>query len=227
MLNLKTLNPIVITKLSPEEIKERLGRNLPGADAQWRMAPAGRPTNLIDGARKAAVLIPLVLTDNSPSVILIQRSEYAGVHSGQFAFPGGKFDEGEDLPSKVALREAEEEIGLRAEHCSILGNLSSLYIPVSRMHVFPVVGSIGNIVNLTRNEREVHAIYTIPLAHFFVPENIGIFELPTIQKSVPGFRLESGILWGATAMMLSELLDVLEPKLWRQLSQGNFDNNKQ
>ena len=225
MLNLKTLKSIVIRKLSPEEIRERLERNLPGAEAQWRMAPAGRPTNLINGAQKAAVLIPLVLTDNSPSVILIQRTEYAGVHSGQFAFPGGKFDEGEDLPSKVALREAEEEIGLRAEHCSILGHLSSLYIPVSQMHVFPVVGSISSATNLTRNEREVQAIHTIPLVHFFVPENIGIFEPPSIQRSVPGFRLESGILWGATAMMLSELLDVLEPKLWRQLSERYLNND--
>ena len=225
MLNLKTLKSIVIRKLSPEEIRERLERNLPGAEAQWRMAPAGRPTNLINGAQKAAVLIPLVLTDNSPSVILIQRTEYAGVHSGQFAFPGGKFDEGEDLPSKVALREAEEEIGLRAEHCSILGHLSSLYIPVSQMHVFPVVGSISSATNLTRNEREVQAIHTIPLVHFFVPENIGIFEPTSIQRSVPGFRLESGILWGATAMMLSELLDVLEPKLWRQLSERYLNND--
>jgi 8-oxo-dGTP pyrophosphatase MutT (NUDIX family) len=212
---------------SSEKIKERLELGLPGAEAQWRMAPAGRSSTQNIDSRKAAVLIPLLLDIESPSVILIQRTEYLGVHSGQFAFPGGKFDEGEDNPSKVALREAEEEIGLRSEHCSILGKLSSMYIPVSRMHVFPVVGSISSATNLTRNEREVQAIHTIPLAHFFISENIGIFEPPTIHRSVPGFRLESGILWGATAMMLSELLEVLEPELWRQLSQGNFDDYKQ
>ena len=227
MLNLKTLKSIVIRKLSPEEIRERLGRNLPGAEAQWRMAPAGRPTNLIHDAQKAAVLIPLVLTDNSPSVILIQRTEYAGAHSGQFAFPGGKFDEGEEFPSQVALRELEEEIGVRAHSCKVLGELSSLFIPVSGMHVFPVVAALDAGVDFVRNEREVHAIHRVQLTHFFAPENSGIYNVNQLKRTVPGFRLESGIVWGATAMMLSELLAVLEPELWSQLSKSNFNDYEQ
>lgn len=211
--------------LTATEIKKRLELVLPGAEAQWRMAPAGRSAAKDEDSRRAAVLIPLILEAETPKVILIQRAEYVGVHSGQFAFPGGKFDDGEQLPSAVALREAEEEIGLRPEHCSILGNLSSLYIPVSKMLVYPVVASLRNELVLERNKREVHAIHPVPIAHFLQKENVGTFHLPEINRRVPGFRMVSGVLWGATAMMLSELLDVLEPELWSQLSKRNFDND--
>lgn len=225
MLNLKSYKTSVQTNYSPEEIKQRLGLYLPGHEAQWRMAPAGRPSKVDQQARKAAVLVPLVLQENSSELVLIQRTTYAGVHSAQFAFPGGKFDEGEEFPSQVALREVEEEIGVRAHNCTILGELSSLYIPVSGMHVFPIVAALYAGVDFVRNEREVHAIHRVPLAHFFAPENSGIYNIKPLNRTVPGFRLETGIVWGATAMMLSELLAVLEPDLWSELSKRNLNNN--
>ena len=225
MLNLKSYKTAVQTNYSPVEIKKRLELNLPGLEAQWRMAPAGRPSLVDTQARKAAVLIPLVLQENLNELVLIQRTEYAGVHSAQFAFPGGKFDEGEELPSQVALREVEEEIGVRAENCSVLGELSSLYIPVSGMHVFPVVAAIDAGIDFVLNEREVHAIHRVPLAHFFAPENSGVYKVNQLNRTVPGFRLETGIVWGATAMMLSELLAVLEPELWSELSKRHFNND--
>lgn len=187
--------------------------------------PAGRPSMVYEQARKAAVLIPLVLQENSNELVLIQRTEYAGVHSAQFAFPGGKFDEGEELPSQVALREVEEEIGVRAHSCSVLGELSSLYIPVSGMHVFPVVAAIDAGIDFVRNEREVQAIHRVPLVHFFAPENSGVYKVNQLNRTVPGFRLETGIVWGATAMMLSELLAVLEPELWSELSKRHFNDD--
>lgn len=213
------------SRLSAEEIKNRLAQNLPGVEAQWRMAPQGRPSMVDANARKAAVLIPLVLRENSTNLVLIQRTSYAGVHSGQFAFPGGKFDEGESHPAIVALREAEEEIGLQSNACRVLGELSSLYIPVSGMHVYPVVAEIAYGTDFVRNEREVHAIHSVPLAHFLEPQNSGVYNIRQIDRTVPGFRLETGIVWGATAMMLSELLAVLEPELWSELSKRDFDND--
>ncbi|MFN5372447.1 MAG: NUDIX hydrolase [Bacteroidia bacterium] len=214
-------------RITEAEIKKRLDSELPGADAQWRLAPLGRSQAIPIDAQKAAVLVPLVLEEDHTSVILIRRTEYIGVHSGQLAFPGGKFDRGEENAYQVALREAREEIGLMEHQCSIVGNLSPLYIPVSGMHVFPVVATLHENLFLQKNEREVEDIYQIPLTNFLDERRLGKFELPGIHRSVPGFKLETGILWGATAMMLSELLEILEPELWSKLSKGNFNNNEQ
>jgi 8-oxo-dGTP pyrophosphatase MutT (NUDIX family) len=214
-------------RFTAEDIKSRLTCALPGAEAQWRLAPLGRSQALPTNAQKAAVLVPLVLEANQTSVILIRRTEYNGAHSGQLAFPGGKFDAGEEHAEHVALREAREEIGLMEHQCRIVGHLSSLYIPVSGMHVFPVVATLNENLSLLKNEREVEEIHQIPLVSFLEETRLGKFNLPEINRSVPGFKLETGILWGATAMMVSELLDVLLPNLWRQLSQRYFNNDEQ
>ena len=212
-------------RFTEQEIKKRLEYRPWGVEAQWRLAPAGRSQTLPIDAQKAAVLILLMLEEEHTSLIIIRRTEYHGVHSGQLAFPGGKFDPGEEHAEQVALREAREEIGLLEHQCSIVGSLNPLYIPVSGMCVFPVVATASNNLMLQKNEREVEEIHQIPLAQFLEHQRLGKFDIPGLNRNVPGFKLETGILWGATAMMLSELLDALEPQLWRQLSERYLNND--
>lgn len=213
-------------RLSEDWIKQQLESDLPGFEAQRKMAPLRRIKAFPHDAQKAAVLVPLVLGIEHTSVILIRRTKYSGAHSGQLAFPGGKFDLGEVHAEHVALREAREEIGLMENQCRIVGNLSPVYIPVSGMHVFPVVATLSENLLLQKNEREVEEIHQIPLRNFLEEKRLGKFELPDLNRSVPGIRLETGILWGATAMMISELLEVLVPDLWRQLSERYFNDYK-
>jgi 8-oxo-dGTP pyrophosphatase MutT (NUDIX family) len=202
----------VITK---KELIKYLQNDLPGESAQWKMAPVGRRSfnkaNDIN-YKMAAVLIAFQNSEAEPHLILTLRSEYDGVHSAQVSFPGGKFDSDETDAVKVALREMEEETGVHSDRVEILGVLSPLYIPVSGMLVQPVVGWIENITPFNPDPREVQRIMQVSFSQLISVKREFANDLIPSRKdlsSIPYFNLDSERVWGATAMMLSELLELL------------------
>ena len=192
--------------------------DLPGEAAQFRMAPMARKRisemPLGDNSiRKAAVMIPLFKNLETDCLLLTVRSTYEGVHSGQVSFPGGKFDENENDPIQVALREMEEEVGIRADQVQIIGMLSPLYIPVSKMHVQPVIAWVHD-ANWIANRYEVAQLLEVPIHQLFQTNAIKKKSMEFrhgMPVDVPYFDIQGHVVWGATAMMLREIGEIIKP----------------
>jgi 8-oxo-dGTP pyrophosphatase MutT (NUDIX family) len=207
--------------LTWEEITERIKHKLPGETAQWRMAPLGRvkvqdESLSILGFKESAVLVPFVLRESGWSLLLTMRSTYDGVHSAQISFPGGKFEEGETYAEQVAVREAGEELGIHPLEIEIVGRLSPLTIPVSRMRVQPIVAKVSRETPYTPDPREVGDVLEIPMHYLANPlniKNVTVKVQGDYRMNVPAFDLGGSVIWGATAMMISELLAMLYPDL--------------
>ena len=128
-------------------LKKRFKIELPGEEAQFSMAPFSRERireipKQNYSPKLSAVLILLFPHNNSINTVLIQRPEYAGIHSGQIAFPGGKFEDDDIELSRTALRETSEEIGIITENIEIIGSLTDIYITPSNFLVRPFVASV-------------------------------------------------------------------------------------
>jgi 8-oxo-dGTP pyrophosphatase MutT (NUDIX family) len=196
-----------------DKLRQKLAEALPGAEAQLQMAPIGRrvlpPTDA--EFRKSAVLIPLLQQEGKTTIVLTRRAEYPGVHSGQISFPGGKFEHGEADPIQVAKREAEEEIGLPGGRVEVLGMMSELYIPVSKMLVYPVLAKITKPNRWLADPREVNEVLEVPMEFFQNPRNLISYTIKHSENlvEVPAFDWQPIPIWGATAMMISELLEII------------------
>jgi 8-oxo-dGTP pyrophosphatase MutT (NUDIX family) len=177
-----------------------------------RMAPDPRPESerILDpdlDCRHAAVLTLLYPGPEGLSLVLTRRTEAVENHRGQISFPGGSLDPGETVEA-AALREAQEELGIEPGEPEILGRLSPLYIPHSGFCVFPVVAYLARRPHFSANPHEVAEVIEIPLAHLLTPATCceETWELRGVQAHVPFYAVGSNKVWGATAMMLSELL---------------------
>ena len=206
----------------PDLLKSRLERPLPGADAQYRLAPFHRKPeelNVFDpaGYRPSAVMVLLCRRNEGRWMIpLTLRSEYQGAHSAQVSLPGGKFDEEDGDLVNTALRECGEEIGL-TENISVIGKLSPLHIPVSRFMVQPIVGVLqANDWIYRSHEREVKAIIELSV-DALLDDGIlvrGEVDAPGRGRiPAPYFFYEHQKIWGATAMILSELKQLMKEAL--------------
>ena len=218
-------------KLSPAEVQRKLSLGLPGPSAQWLMAPANRPQQSAEQElyTRSAVLIILLFGGNVPEIVFIQRARYDGVHSGQISFPGGKFEPDEHSAAEVALREANEEIGIKRSDVEILGALSPLHIPVSKMRVEPVLAVSERMPQFVRNEREVEEIMIQSLDFFLQSNNLIAYELKQLvgeKRKVPAFNTKPVPIWGATAMIMSEVLSLLYDAHWLHVAQRNFYKNQ-
>jgi len=157
-------------------------------------------------ARLAAVLVALYpLAGGEAAFALIKRQPDDTVHSAQISLPGGRIEDHDSSMEDAALREAQEEIHIQAENVRILGRLSSLYIPPSKHLVHPVIGILENRPPLRPNPREVAAILEIPLEALLAP----IHSEKRTDWIVPYFLMGGEKVWGATAMILSELRTIL------------------
>ncbi len=203
-----------------EQIRERLSQPLPGRDAQLRMAFARRAEELRLnpvtplGARVACVTLLLWQNEQDWHTVLIQRTTNPlDMHSGQVSFPGGKFEKSDLSLSHTAQREAQEEIGVAADQLEMIGQLTELYIPVSNFIVHPFVGVLSGAPNFSPQPGEVETILTPALKHFQQAENKGFKELVVgtgiLLKDVPCYIVEERAVWGATAMIMSEFLELL------------------
>jgi len=201
-------------------LRTRLAGPLPGREAQFKMAGLRRLQELGPNpappadARVACVLNLLYWHEEDWRTILIQRTENPrDRHSGQVSFPGGRWEERDGELANVALRETEEEIGVPAQHIEILGRLTDLYIPVSNFLVHPFVGILHGAPEFVPQPGEVEAVLTPSLSVFQSPENLKRIDLTLQQgitlKDVPYFDVHGRIVWGATAMIMSEFLELV------------------
>ncbi len=194
-----------------------LNQPLPGKKAHHLMSPL--PVDLerfeFDTQKihlKGSVLILLYPQGKDAFFPLIKRPVYQGVHSGQIAFPGGKMEPSDADEIQTALREASEEVGIYPDQVRVLGKMSDLYIPASNFLVSPILGFSETIPQFIPEEREVARIIPTPLRNLFLPEFCKRKTLeitPNIKIDTPYFEVEKEVVWGATAMILSELLQIM------------------
>lgn len=176
---------------------------------ELRLNPAPPPD-----ARVACVLNLLHRHEGHWRTVLIQRTvNPRDRHSGQVSFPGGRFEENDGELVNVALREAHEEVGVSPLEVEVLGRLTELYIPVSNFVVHPFVGVLLGVPDFRPQAGEVESILTPPIHLFASPENRKMTDLTVAHgvtlKGVPYFDVEGRVVWGATAMIMSEFLEVM------------------
>lgn len=200
------------------KIQTNLKRPLPGKTVQDKMSHAIRKhaTLIPKDARIACVLGLLYPKNEEWHIILIERqsSHPDDKHGGQISFPGGMQEPTDSSLEDTALRETFEEVGIPIEEIKILGPTTSLYIPVSNFQVFPFLAYLEKTPVFQPQPSEVKSILEVPLSHFAKPETLKTTDMKVSKnmalKNVPYYDVEGHILWGATAMMIREMLEVME-----------------
>lgn len=196
---------------------------LPGEESQVKMSPAYRvqlmeaQRRLQKYARKAGVMA-LFYPDkhHHTYLILILRKTYSGVHSAQVGFPGGKLEPEDPSLEYAALRETFEEVGVPISEVKVVKAMTSMYIPPSNFMVYPFIGIAHKTPHFLKQDDEVEALIEVALPDFLDDANVGSQMLMTSlgkKVEVPIFKLEGHTVWGATAMMLCEIKDLLKKVL--------------
>lgn len=170
--------------------------------------PAGQ-TSFVDAESSENSSPPL----STLKIVFIRRGEYVGIHSGQIAFPGGRYEDDDADLCETAMREAEEEIGVSRDSYEIIGQLSDLYVPPSNFLVRAFVAYAPRRPSYIPDPREVQEVIELDFSHFFNSTNIKVKDFPAHNSvnntSAPYFDVEGVTIWGATAMMLTELVDLI------------------
>lgn len=192
-------------------LQDRIQSGLPGILAHRTMAPATRQLKNFDendypDAKKGAVLVLFYPVADAVHMVFIKRPSYDGVHSGQVAFPGGKIEEGE-TPAVAALRETREEIGVAENTITVFAQLSNLYIPPSNFFVFPFLGFTSQRPQFLPDKNEVEYLIESPVEIILDPSIKGMMEIerPDGVMQAPYYLISDQKVWGATAIILSEL----------------------
>ena len=200
--------------------------NLNSKTSQLKLAPSFRKefiklnSNKLLNSKKAAVIAALYPDNNNfIRLILILRNTYKGVHSNQVGFPGGRVEQDDKTLFDTAIRETFEEIGVIVEKDGLIRELQELYIPPSNFNVYPFLVFLNQPPSFVKDYKEVKEIITIDLesllnceiSQTLIPIPVKLNELNT-QKDVhvPTFKLASYNVWGATAMILSEIRDLIK-----------------
>lgn len=193
---------------------------LPGESVQFKMAPMERLQEMkrvatnINLAKRAGVMSLFYPSQNNETrLILILRKTYNGVHSAQVSFPGGKLEIGDNTIQDAAIRETEEELGVSRRNILVIKKLTEIYIPPSNFFVQPFLGITKELPKFVPQEDEVEALIEVRLQDFMNDMNITTQILSTSYATnleVPAFKLNGHIVWGATAMMLNEVRELLK-----------------
>jgi len=202
-------------QIDPDALSRRLQGTKPGLSAQLRMVPLPPPTtktyaDVGDDCLQAAVLALIYPRAGSPHLVLIRRTSTVLHHKDQIGFPGGQSEPGESL-EQTALREAQEEIGLDPASVRILGPLTPLYVFPSRFCVHPLVGIVDSAPFFLPFPGEVAGIIEASLEALLDPNTVKreIWNIRGVDREVPFFAIGPDKIWGATAMILAELLEIL------------------
>jgi len=197
-------------------LQKALESPLPGRNAHMMMSPQVREhhqrmTRDNVEPRLGSVLILFYEYQGEIMLPLIQRPQYNGVHSGQVSLPGGKLEPGETL-IETALRETREEIGVSPDQLQVVGLLSQFYVWVSNFKVQPVVAYTNTIPSFTPDMHEVMEVVEVSLQQLIKKDIVKSKKMPTAQGisvRAPYFDVNGKEVWGATAMMLSEMLEII------------------
>lgn len=188
-------------------------KQIPGKKGQAALKPylkisRNLPSPKGINPKKAAVMALLIEKQNQPHIVLIERSSYDGVHSKQIAFPGGKIELNDITYLDTALRETKEEIGIDKAVINVIGSLTEVYVLASNFLVFPFVGYINQPISYTKDSNEVNEILEVPVSDFLNPELIKEKQIKSaigLNLMAPFYDIQNKTIWGATAMMLSEI----------------------
>ena len=207
--------PVLASWLDRDLVQRALQRPLPGAAAQQRLSPRPRTLGVTPPAeyRDGGVLLLLYPRDGALHLVLTRRTDHLPVHAGQVSLPGGLREPQDASLADTALREAQEELGLATDGIELLGSLTPLEIPVSGYRIHPWVAYTPQAPAFVPQPQEVAEVIEVPLSALLDPAAVGC-ELRTIRGlhvKVPFFFVAGHKVWGATAMVLSEFLEVVAP----------------
>ena len=191
-------------------------------DAHAKMAPLERISYLKEenyqenNPRQAAVLMLFYPKNKQTHLALIVRNTYPGVHSSQIGFPGGKVEESDFNLEETALRETHEEVGINREKVEIIKSFSQIYIPPSNFLVAPFMGISQQELTFVPDLHEVKRVLEFPVEDFLSKKSITKVKMTTSYATdieVPAFMVDKYVVWGATAMMMSELKETIKSAL--------------
>ena len=194
-------------------LKEALANELPGERAHRRMLPQGR--DLYPGAgmtniKQSSVLVLIFPYNGGLHTCLIKRPVAMRNHGGQIAFPGGKYEPSDKELFRTALRESFEETGTDDNSIDVIGALTPIYVQVSNFTINPFIGWCETTPNFKIDHREVDELFKIPLEKILDQTALDWRNVITPRGNfdVPGFYIDPLFIWGATAMIISELKEV-------------------
>jgi len=203
-------------------LKEALRGELSGLEAHQKMLPPGRRLKTHDhelaSVKPSSVLLLLFPEGEQIYICLIKRPSTMRHHPGQISFPGGKVEKEDHSAEMAALREAKEEVGIDPSLIQILGKLSELYVEVSKFSIQPFLAWSDQKPEFLINQSEVEELILFPLTDFVAQETILETELTTVSGllRVKYYPFNSEIIWGATAMILSELIEIVKRYKWEE-----------
>ena len=191
---------------------------LGGVEAQFKLAPEMRLSyddkKITANNQKIAAVLALFYpnNNNNTSLLLTKRASYNGPHSNQISFPGGKIEKSDNNLSQTALRETFEEVGVSQEKVEILREITNVYIPPSNFLVTPFIG-ITKTKPMFKVNSEVAEIIEVSFLDLLDDNNVGTIQITNSymrETLVPSFNINGSVIWGATAMILSEIKEVLK-----------------
>jgi len=203
---------------SYQQLLRLFEKELPGEKAHVSMYPSRSASSTAlktaQNVRLSAVAIVLYDTSEGLETLVIQRQQYDGTHSGQISFPGGKWEESDPSAAFTALRECQEEIGIIPDELQMVGKLTNVFVPVSSFLIEPYVFYWPEPhTRFLLSEREVAAVHRLPV-RLLTDESIELIDIEIsggqTLVNIPHFGIGTIKIWGATALILNELREVLK-----------------
>lgn len=197
-------------------LRDILQGELPDAEAHSKMLPPGRrlktTTEEASQVKLSSVLLLLFQENGKLFTCLTRRPSTMTHHPGQISFPGGKVEKEDISAEMTALREANEEVGIIPDEVEILGKLSDLYVEVSQFSIHPFIAWANRKPDFVVNNNEVEELILFPVSDFVSNELISETEIETVtgRLNVKYYPYNGEFIWGATAMILSELIEILK-----------------
>jgi 8-oxo-dGTP pyrophosphatase MutT (NUDIX family) len=194
-------------------LKAELSKYLPGKSAHLKMMPEGRQLENSPHIKKNAAVVILIFktAEGTDEIVFIKRPEYNGHHSGQVSFPGGKEDMIDQSLTDTAIRECFEEIGVSLTMNEYLGSLSPLYVIVSEFMIYPYVFYLSSQPEFQIDQSEVNYLIRFPFDRLS-ESSLRKEKIMTFQETdylIPYYDIQNEMVWGATAMILSELIEII------------------
>jgi 8-oxo-dGTP pyrophosphatase MutT (NUDIX family) len=197
-------------------LKDALQKELPGINSHIRLLPPGRRLKSHSDERSmvklSSVLVLIFPVGDKLYTCLTKRPSTMKFHAGQISFPGGKVEKEDISAEMTALREAREEVGIDPSVVEILGKLSDFYLEISQFSIQPFLAWTNQKPEFNLNYHEVEELILFPVSDFVDNENIRemLLQTSTGELMIKYFPHDGQIIWGATAMILAELLDILK-----------------